>query len=291
MIITIDKDAGFCFGVVRAIESAENELKKGKDLYCIGDVVHNELEINRLYRLGLKIINTKDLSNFGCKKVLIRAHGEPPSTYEFTRQHNIDVIDATCPIVLQLQKSIQKSWKEMQMVDGQVVIFGEKNHAEVIGLNGQTENQAIIIEKDLDLDQIDFTKPIRVFSQTTKSVEAYENVCQEIQKQASNSHNTNVKFSNSVCRSVSNRTKTLTTFSNDYDVIIFVSGKQSSNGRFLYSFCKKNNPKSHFVSYIEDLNPEWFKGAQSVGITGATSTPQWLMKQFSEAIEQICNTL
>lgn len=174
----------------------------------------------------------------------------------------------------------------MQKIDGQVVIFGEKNHAEVIGLNGQTENQAIIIEKETDLEQINFSKPIRVFSQTTKSVEAYENICNKIREETVKTNNLDIKFSNSICRSVSNRTKTLTKFANNYDVIIFVSGKKSSNGRFLYSFCKKNNTRSHFVSYVEELNPEWFKKAKSVGITGATSTPQWLMTEFAKAIEK-----
>lgn len=291
MIIDIDKDAGFCFGVVRAIESAETELKKREeDLFCIGDVVHNELEIKRLSNLGLKIITNDQLKTQQCKKILIRAHGEPPETYQFTQQNHIQVVDATCPIVLQLQKSIQKAWKDLQKNDGQIVIFGERNHAEVIGLNGQTENQAIIIEKEEDLNQIDFTKPIQVFSQTTKSVDAYNQICKIIAEKTKNVKNENVKFSNSICHSVSNRTKSLTQFSNNHDVIIFVSGEKSSNGHFLYGYCKENNPKSHFVSYIKDLQPEWFKNIDSVGITGATSTPQWLMREFADAVKKHVET-
>lgn len=285
MIIEIDKDAGFCFGVVRAIEHAEAELKKDKPLYCIGDIVHNELEIKRLSELGLKTISANQLINYDCKKVLIRAHGEPPKTYAITKSKNIQVVDATCPIVIRLQKSIQKDWKEMQKEGGDIIIFGEKNHAEVIGLNGQTENQAIIIEDEKDLSQIDFTKPLRIFSQTTKSLEIYKKICDKISNNTKAVDNKNVKFLNSICLSVSNRTKSLTNFANQYNVIIFVSGKKSSNGQYLYTFCKENNPNSYFVSYIEELNPQWFKNINKVGITGATSTPQWLMRDFSDAIK------
>lgn len=288
MKIEIDKDAGFCFGVVRAIENAEAELAKEEDLYCIGDIVHNELEIKRLSDLGLKTVSIEELKNCTCKKVLIRAHGEPPETYLFTQENNIQVVDATCPIVLKLQKRIKKSWKEMQNGKGSIVIFGEKNHAEVIGLNGQTENQAIIIEQEADLSQIDFTKPLRVFSQTTKSLEKYKNICDIIHRKAREVNNENVEFLDSICTSVSNRTKSLTSFAINYDVIIFVSGKKSSNGHFLYGFCKKNNPKSYFVSFIEELDPKWFENINTVGITGATSTPQWLMRKFADAIKTIC---
>ena len=289
MKITIDTHSGFCFGVVYAIEMAEAILKNEDSLYCLGDIVHNNKEVERLNELGLKIIDHNDLYGLKDCKVLIRAHGEPPSTYELALKNNIQLLDASCPVVLKLQNQIKGGYEEIKQIDGQVIIFGKEGHAEVVGLLGQTNNNAIIVASNEDLEKIDFTKSIYVYSQTTKSPKAYKEITLEIERRVKMSANTNVKYivNDTLCRQVSGREPQLKQFSNINDVIIFVSGRKSSNGKMLYKSCKNENQNSYFISDINELKSDWFLGANSVGICGATSTPRWLMESVEKAIEKI----
>ena len=289
MRITIDTYSGFCFGVVYAIEMAESILKKEGSLYCLGDIVHNNKEVERLNALGLKIIDNNDLKRLKNCKVLIRAHGEPPATYELALKNNIQLLDASCPVVLKLQHQIKGGYEEIKEIDGQVIIFGKEGHAEVVGLLGQTNNEAIVVASIDDLAKIDFTRPIYIYSQTTKSPEAYNNIILEIKKRIKISGNTNMKYivNDTLCRQVSGREPQLKEFSNANDVIIFVSGKKSSNGKMLYQSCKNENHNSYFISDIDELKVDWFLGVNSVGICGATSTPRWLMESVQKAIEKI----
>jgi 4-hydroxy-3-methylbut-2-en-1-yl diphosphate reductase len=289
MKITIDTYSGFCFGVVYAIEMAESILKNEGSLYCLGDIVHNNKEVERLNALGLKIIDHNDLHDLKDCKVLIRAHGEPPSTYELALKNNIQLLDASCPVVLKLQHQIKGGYEEIKQIDGQVIIFGKQGHAEVVGLLGQTNNNAIIVASFEDLEKIDFNKSIYIYSQTTKSPKAYQDITLEIEKRVKMSTNTNIKYivNDTLCRQVSGREPQLKQFSTLNDVVIFVSGKKSSNGKMLYESCKNENQNSHFISDIDELNPSWFLGVNSVGICGATSTPRWLMESVQKAIEKI----
>jgi 4-hydroxy-3-methylbut-2-en-1-yl diphosphate reductase len=289
MKITIDTYSGFCFGVVYAIEMAESILKNEGSLYCLGDIVHNNKEVERLNALGLKIIDHNDLHALKDCKVLIRAHGEPPSTYELALKNNIQLLDASCPVVLKLQHQIKGGYEEIKQIDGQVIIFGKQGHAEVVGLLGQTNNNAIVVASFEDLEKIDFNKSIYIYSQTTKSPKAYQEITLEIEKRVKMSTNTNIKYivNDTLCRQVSGREPQLKQFSTLNDVVIFVSGKKSSNGKMLYESCKNENQNSHFISDIDELNPSWFLGVNSVGICGATSTPRWLMESVQKAIEKI----
>ena len=289
MKITIDSYSGFCFGVVYAIEMAESILKNEDVLYCLGDIVHNNKEVERLNALGLKIIDHNDLIKLKDCKVLIRAHGEPPSTYELALKNNIQLLDASCPVVLKLQHQIKGGYEEIKQIDGQVIIFGKEGHAEVVGLLGQTENNAIVVASIDDLEKIDFTKSIYIYSQTTKSPEAYQDITFEIEKRVKMSSNKNIKYivNDTLCRQVSGREPQLRQFSNINDVIIFVSGKKSSNGKMLYQSCREENKNSYFISDIDELNADWFLGVDSVGICGATSTPRWLMESVENHIKKI----
>ena len=289
MKITIDTYSGFCFGVVYAIEMAESILKNEASLYCLGDIVHNNKEVERLNALGLKIIDHNDLHDLKDCKVLIRAHGEPPSTYELALKNNIQLLDASCPVVLKLQHQIKGGYEEIKQIDGQVIIFGKQGHAEVVGLLGQTNNNAIVVASFEDLEKIDFNKSIYIYSQTTKSPKAYQDITLEIEKRVKMSTNTNIKYivNDTLCRQVSGREPQLKQFSTLNDVVIFVSGKKSSNGKMLYESCKNENQNSYFISDIDELNPDWFLGVNSVGICGATSTPRWLMESVQKAIEKI----
>ncbi len=289
MKITIDNYSGFCFGVVYAIEMAESILKKEDVLYCLGDIVHNDKEVERLNALGLRIIDHSELNNLNDCKVLIRAHGEPPETYELALKNNIQLLDASCPVVLKLQHQIKGGYEEIKKNDGQVVIFGKEGHAEVVGLLGQTNNEAIVVASVEDLHKIDFSKSIYIYSQTTKSPKAYQDITLEIEKRVKIADDITVKYivNDTLCRQVSGREPQLKQFSNINDVIIFVSGKKSSNGRMLYQSCKEENKKSYFVSDVNELKPAWFSGVNSVGICGATSTPRWLMESVQKAIAKI----
>jgi len=288
MQVTIDKYSGFCFGVVYAIQMAEEVLKQEGSLYCLGDIVHNNKEVERLNSLGLKIINHADLGNLSDCKVLIRAHGEPPATYKLAMKNNIQLLDASCPVVLKLQHQIKEGHEELKDIDGQVIIFGKEGHAEVTGLVGQTNGDAIIVATVDDLEKIDFSKSISIYSQTTKSPQAFKDITLEIEKRVKLSSNSEVKYivNDTLCRQVSGREPQLKQFSIENDVIIFVSGKKSSNGKMLYKSCKSENPNSYFVSDVDELNSDWFKHSKTVGICGATSTPRWLMENVQKQIEK-----
>lgn len=288
MEITIDKNSGYCFGVEFAIQMAEDEMQEG-DLYCLGDIVHNRMEVERLNAKGLKIIDREDLKELKNAKVLIRAHGEPPETYQMALDNNIELVDASCPVVLKLQNRVKLSYDRMRNVDGQIVIYGKTGHAEVIGLSGQTNNEAIVIMNDEDLDKIDFTKPVTLYSQTTKSTSGFYRIRELIEARikAAKGELIEVDFSanDSICRQVSNREPQLEIFSKEQDVIIFVSGKKSSNGKALYNVCLSQNPRSYFVENEEEVNLSWINEGDKVGICGATSTPMWLMEQVKNFIE------
>ena len=286
MKITIDKNSGFCFGVVYAIEMAEEILKHDKKLYCLGDIVHNNKEVERLNKMGLEIIDHQRLLKLKDCKVLIRAHGEPPETYKTALKNNIQLLDASCPVVLKLQHQIKEGYEEIKEINGQIIIFGKEGHAEVKGLLGQTSNRAIVVTTLKDLNKIDFTKQIYIYSQTTKSPKAYREITEEIEKRIKN---TSIKYvvHDTLCRQVSGREPQLKQFSNENDVIVFVSGKKSSNGKMLYQSCKNENENSYFISDIGELKSDWFFGVDSVGICGATSTPRWFMESVQKAIEKI----
>ena len=284
MRVEIEKKSGFCFGVVNAIKIAEESLWNSDTLYCLGDIVHNGAEIERLQKLGLNAISREDYFQLKNTKVLIRAHGEPPETYDYAAKNNIELIDATCPVVLKLQQRLKKSYIVEQQQQGQIVIFGKEGHAEVVGLNGQADNNAIIIQSMEDVEKIDFTKPITLYSQTTKSVDEFKKISEDIQKKAGNK--VQVVIKDTICRQVSNRVPRLKAFVKKFDMILFVAGKKSSNGKFLYEVCSQENPNTKFISQSSELNIEWLKGINSVGICGATSTPQWLMQEVAKTVEQ-----
>ena len=289
MTVEIDKNSGFCFGVVKAIEIAERELEKDKKLYCLGDIVHNDAEVKRLENRGLITISHNEFKKLKNTKVLLRAHGEPPETYKIAKENNIELIDASCPIVLSLQKKIDKAYTDLSTVKGQIVIFGKEGHAEVIGLLGHTDNKGIVISEEKDLDKIDFAKPISIFSQTTKSRSSYHSIIEKIkERMIAERGNDEINFiiNDSTCRAVSNRDVFLKDFAKKHDIIIFVSGRKSSNGKVLYEVCKKQNERSYFVSEVKELKEEWFRKNDSVGICGATSTPTWLMEEVKAAVEQ-----
>ncbi|HIK62993.1 MAG TPA: 4-hydroxy-3-methylbut-2-enyl diphosphate reductase [Flavobacteriales bacterium] len=289
MEVTIDKYSGFCFGVVYAIQMAEDILEKEDQLYCLGDIVHNNKEVDRLKNMGLKIIKHDDLKDISNCKILIRAHGEPPETYTIALENNIQLLDASCPVVLKLQHQIKEGYEEIKDIDGQVIIFGKEGHAEVTGLLGQTKNDAIIITTIDDLEKIDFSKSIYIYSQTTKSPKAYKVISDVIGERVKLAAGENVKYivHDTLCRQVSGREPQLKQFSKDNDVIVFVSGQKSSNGKMLYQSCKEENDNSYFISDVDEINPDWLKGINSVGICGATSTPRWLMENAQNTIENI----
>ncbi|MDR0507140.1 MAG: 4-hydroxy-3-methylbut-2-enyl diphosphate reductase [Dysgonamonadaceae bacterium] len=286
-IVEIDKDSGFCFGVVNAINSAEKELLADGELFCLGDIVHNSQEVERLQKKGLITINHSDLADMRDKKVLLRAHGEPPSTYEMANRNNIRIIDATCPVVLKLQKKIQQHYKDLDMTVSQIVIYGKIGHAEVNGLVGQTEGNAIVIEKKDDLDRLDFKKNIYLFSQTTMSLASFEEIVKEIKLRIK--ENVIFRSFDTICRQVANRIPNIRKFASQHDLVLFVAGAKSSNGKVLLSECEKANQKTHLISHPDNINHEWLKGVESVGICGATSTPKWLMEKIATEVYESLN--
>jgi 4-hydroxy-3-methylbut-2-enyl diphosphate reductase len=283
--IEIDKKSGFCFGVVKAISKAEKELSKGETLYCLGDIVHNDQEVERLARMGLKTINYEQFEQMHDAKVLLRAHGEPPSTYEIAKKNNITLIDASCPVVLRLQSRIKNAYEMASSSDTQFIIYGHKGHAEVNGLVGQTNGKAIVIEDENDLDKVDLTKPIRLFSQTTKSLDGFNHLVKTLTE---NKNRTNdFQFTDSICRQVANRITNIITFAQQNDIIIFVSGNKSSNGKELYEKSKKTNPNTYFVSKAEEILNLKLDFTKKIGICGATSTPRWLMQDIASKLEKL----
>lgn len=291
MQVTIDKNSGYCFGVEFAIKMAEDEMEQSEKLYCLGDIVHNDMEVKRLREKGLVVIDREELQDLSDCKVLIRAHGEPPETYKTAIKNNIELIDASCPVVLKLQHRVKTAFDRMERENGQIVIYGKKGHAEVIGLTGQTLEKAIVVMEESDLDKIDYTRPVTLFSQTTKSTKGFYELSGKIEDRIkkANSNFEEVPFNanDSICRQVSNREPQLQKFSHDNDVILFVSGKKSSNGKALYQVCLNENHRSYFIENETELNPEWFRPEDKVGVCGATSTPMWLMEQVKSHLESM----
>lgn len=280
-IIEIDEKSGFCFGVTTAINKAEEELTKDNTIYCLGDIVHNDKECDRLRQMGLRTINKEDFSNLYDTKVMFRAHGEPPSSYNTAKDNNINIIDATCPVVLGLQRRIKDIYQ--QMPNCQIVIFGKQGHAEVMGLVGQTEGKAIVIENLEEAKMLDMQRDIRLFSQTTQSLTDFQEIVEYIRKNISKS--ATFEYYDTICRQVANRLPNLLSFAVKHDAILFVSGKKSSNGKNLYNACKSVNPKTYMIEGPDEINHEWFKGISSLGICGATSTPKWLMEECKKAAQ------
>lgn len=283
MKIEIDNGSGFCSGVTTAIKKAEEELAKGVTLYCLGDIVHNGMECERLRKLGLITINHDDMRELHDVKVLLRAHGEPPETYELARKNNIEIIDATCPVVLKLQQRIKTQYSSLP--SPQIVIFGKKGHAEVLGLVGQTHSTAIVIESFDEVERLDFSRDIYLYSQTTKSLDEYRRIIEYIQEHIS--PDAIFKSFDTICRSVANRMPSISQFAAHHDLILFVCGRKSSNGKVLFNECKRINPNSHLIEDPDEIQPEWLDGKKSVGICGATSTPKWLMEQCRDAIQEM----
>ncbi len=281
--IEIDSGSGFCFGVTTAIQKAEEELATGKTLYCLGDIVHNGMECERLRRMGLITINHDELKNLHDVKVLLRAHGEPPETYALAKENNIEIIDATCPVVLQLQRRIKRQYDANP--DAQIVIFGKNGHAEVLGLVGQTNSRAIVIEKFDDVCRLDFTRDIYLYSQTTKSLDEFHRIIDYIQSHIS--PDARFQSFDTICRQVANRMPNISTFATKHDLILFVCGHKSSNGKVLFNECRSVNPNSYQIESPDEIDPVWLHGIQSVGICGATSTPKWLMENCRDAIQAI----
>jgi len=291
MKITIDQHSGYCFGVEYAIQMAEDEMDQARELYCLGDIVHNDMEVERLHKKGLQVIDHAQLKELHNCKVLIRAHGEPPETYAIALQNNIELIDASCPVVLKLQNRIKNAFDKMHEKNGQVVIYGKKGHAEVVGLTGQTNNEAIIIMDEPDLDKIDYARPVVLFSQTTKSTDGFYDIKAKIEKRFGDASQviTEECFEahDSICRQVSNREPRMKIFAEEHDVVLFVSGKKSSNGKALFKVCKDHNDRSYFIENETEVHPDWFRDEDSVGICGATSTPMWLMEDVAKSISKL----
>jgi len=284
MKVTIDPGSGFCFGVDRAIRTAEAELEAGNAVYSLGEMVHNQAQMEKLKAKGLKIVSPADLPSLKGERILFRAHGEPPSSFQLARELGIIVIDATCPIVTKLQKHINRSFNSEKDTDVQIVIYGKQGHAEVEGLNGNAANSAIIISNENDFGKIDFSRPVRLFSQTTMDAELYQAVGEALQNRMAESQNHDLVINKSVCRQVSGRAPALRIFSANHDVIIFVSGRNSANGAYLFNICKTVNAKSYLVSNPEEIDFKWFTNMNSAGVSGATSTPSWLIEEVAEKI-------
>jgi 4-hydroxy-3-methylbut-2-enyl diphosphate reductase len=291
MVVEIDRGSGFCFGVQNAVEIAEKALLKGEKVFSLGPIVHNDKEVERLSSIGLITIDQDQFMNLHDCKVLIRAHGEPPATYQIAEKNNITIIEATCPIVKKLQSRITKSWLNAKENNGQVVIYGKPGHAEVVGLIGQTNNEGIIIASEKDIDKIDLTRPVALFSQTTMGLAEFNNIKNIISRRMKErgvlDPGVHFRVNNTICGQVSNREPRLRAFARKHDSLIFVSGKESSNGKMLYSVCKSVNPDTHFVSSVEEIDISWFSGKKSVGICGATSTPKWLIEHICDYIANI----
>lgn len=291
MNITIDKNSGYCFGVEFAIQMAEDEMKESSFLYCLGDIVHNDMEVERLSKKGLRVIDRTELKKLKNSKVLIRAHGEPPETYKLALHNNLELIDASCPVVLKLQNRIRNSFEKISDKGGQMIIYGKNGHAEVEGLTGQTGGEAVVVSGEEDLGKIDYTKPAVLFSQTTKSTKGFYDIKLKLEQRylekSPQDGEERLEAHDSICRQVSNREPHLKKFAGEQDIILFVSGKKSSNGKALFSVCKATNPRSYFLESEKKLDPTWFSETDHIGICGATSTPMWLMQNVAVAVGNI----
>ena len=286
MRVEIDNESGFCFGVVRAINEAEKALQSGA-IASLGDIVHNRVEVQRLEALGLRTISREEIPSIAGKRMLIRAHGEPPRTYAIAKEYGIEIIDATCPVVAALQRKVKSAYEKMQATGGTVVILGKRGHAEVVGLIGQVDEKAVVVECEDDLQVIDFSRPIYFLSQTTQSVEKFNHLAEIMRKKVEQEEM--LTIDDTICRRVSSRENHLREFARQHDVIIFVCGRKSSNGKVLYNICHQENERSYNIEEASELQKEWFEGVDSVGICGATSTPKWLMESIAEAILSIDN--
>jgi 4-hydroxy-3-methylbut-2-enyl diphosphate reductase len=279
-LVEIDEGSGFCFGVTTAIKKAEEELSRGIQLYCLGDIVHNGMECERLKRMGLVTINHEEMRQLHNATVLLRAHGEPPATYRLAESNSIEIIDATCPVVLQLQRRIKAQYESLP--DSQIIIFGKNGHAEVLGLVGQTQGHAVVIEKFDDVKQLDFTRDIYLYSQTTKSLDEFHRIIDYIQEHIS--PDAVFRSFDTICRQVANRMPNIKAFAARHDLVLFVCGHKSSNGKVLFGECRSVNPNSYQIEGPEEIDPQWLDGIKTVGICGATSTPKWLMEKCRDAI-------
>ena len=284
MRVEIDEKSGFCFGVVRAINEAEEALTHGS-IASLGDIVHNRIEVQRLESLGLHTISHEDIPSIAGKRMLIRAHGEPPRTYNEAREYGIEIIDATCPVVAALQRKVKEAYNKMCKVGGTVVILGKRGHAEVVGLIGQVEEKAVVVEDESDLEQVDFSRPIYFLSQTTQSIDKFNHLAEIMRERLKD--RSQLTVDDTICRRVSSREANLREFAMQHDVIIFVCGRKSSNGKVLYNICHRANERSYNIEEASELQKEWFDGAESVGICGATSTPKWLMEEIAEAVTNL----
>ena len=282
MEVIIDDNSGFCFGVVRAIGEAESALERVGDVYSLGDIVHNRVEVQRLEQLGLHTVSHEDMKYLSGRTLLIRAHGEPPRTYRMAEELGITIIDATCPVVARLQRRLREAYDNMKEVGGSVVLLGKRGHAEVIGLTGQADDDVVVIENEGDLNNVDFTRPIYFLSQTTQSIALFNKLAEDIKMRAGD---VAVTIDDTICRRVAGREALLTDFSKSVDVVIFVCGRKSSNGRVLYEVCRSANPRSFNIEESSEIDLSWLEGAERVGICGATSTPRWLMEQVAESIK------
>ena len=284
MRVEIDNESGFCFGVVRAINEAERALQMGA-VASLGDIVHNRVEVQRLEALGLQTISHEDIPKIAGRRMLIRAHGEPPRTYALAKEYGIEIIDATCPVVAALQRKVKAAYEKMQEVGGTVVILGKRGHAEVVGLTGQVNEQAMVVESEDDLQMIDVSRPIYFLSQTTQSIDKFNHLAEIMRNKVA--HEEMLTVDDTICRRVSSREEHLREFARQHDVIIFVCGRKSSNGKVLYNICRQENARSYNIEEASELQVEWFEGVESVGICGATSTPKWLMESIAETILSI----
>lgn len=285
MRIIIDDNSGFCFGVVRAIGEAESALQRHGEVFSLGDIVHNRVEVQRLEALGLRTVTHDDIAALGGRTLLIRAHGEPPTTYQHAEAAGVNIIDATCPVVARLQRKVREAYETMQQKGGSVVLLGKRGHAEVVGLTGQVGDDVVVVERVEDLDVVDFTRPIYLLSQTTQSIELFETLGREITQRVA--EGVSVTIDDTICRRVAGRESSLAQFSQSVDVVIFVSGRKSSNGKVLYDVCRRHNSRAYNIEEASEIDARWFDGASSVGICGATSTPRWLMERVAEAVEQL----
>lgn len=286
VVIEVDDKSGFCFGVTAAISKAEDELAEHQTLYCLGDIVHNSDEVERLQATGLVTITHAEMAELRNVSVLLRAHGEPPSTYDMARKNGVRIIDATCPVVLRLQRNIKSTYESPN--PPQIVIYGKAGHAEVNGLVGQTGGTAIVVDDTTSLDAIDFSKPIALYSQTTKSLDGYRKMSEEIKRRAD--EGVEVSCHDTICRQVANRAQGISLFAGSHTVVLFVSGKKSSNGKVLFNHCLQANPRTHLIANASEINPEWLRDATSIGVCGATSTPRWLMEEVKLEARKIVDS-
>ena len=285
MRVVIDDNSGFCFGVVRAIGEAESALQSRGEVYCLGDIVHNRVEVQRLQKFGLHTISHEDISSLQGRTMLIRAHGEPPTTYRLAEECGVEIIDATCPVVARLQRRVREAYAKMQGVGGRVVLLGKRGHAEVVGLIGQVSDDVIVVESEAELEGLDYSHPIYFLSQTTQSIELFNRMAERIGQ--SMAEGVEVTVDDTICRRVAGREANLAEFSSSVDVVLFVCGRKSSNGRVLSEVCRKANARCYNIEEASEIEAHWFEGAQSIGICGATSTPRWLMEEVAEHVKNL----